>query len=193
MDRMAKRKLTKEKRKGQTCKVYEVKFDKSHLSTNTKKYLYMLFKEAKWFYNYCLSLNAMDSIDTKIKSIPVKVGENYEEREFNFLTSQMKQSIRTRLWGSLNVLSTKKKQGKRVGKLKFKSKINSIPLVQYNRTFFIKNNKIKIQGMGRKWLRVHGLKVGWWSPRSGGKRREWPQKWVNVIWFVHVLKMAVRL
>lgn len=156
MDRRQSRKLTKDKRKTQTCKVFECKVDRSHLSDSTLNHLFNLFKEAKWFYNHCLSLNAIDEIDTTVRSIPVKVGDKYEDRELTVLQGQMKQSIRTRLWGSLNALSTLKKKGYKVGKLKFKSEVNSIPLVQYNKTFYIKGNKVRIQGL-KKWLLVNRL------------------------------------
>lgn len=156
MDRRRSRKLTKDKRKRQICKVFECKIDKSHLSTKVQNHLFTLFKEAKWFYNHCLSLNAMDEIDTKVRIIPVKIGDKYEERKLNVLQAQMKQSIRTRLWGSLAALKSLKKSGYKVGRLKFKSEINSIPLVQYNRTFRIKSNRIKIQGM-KQWLKINGL------------------------------------
>ena len=39
VDRYTAKKLTKEKRKFQTCKVYEVKVDRSHLSNETIKHL----------------------------------------------------------------------------------------------------------------------------------------------------------
>ena len=160
MDRRRSRKLTKDKRKNQTCKVYECKIDRSHLSDAVQGHLSSLFKEAKWFYNHCLSLNAMDEIDTTVRSVPVKVGdkdsEEYEDRELSVLQGQMKQSIRTRLWGSLNALHTLKEKGFKVGRLKFKGQVNSIPLVQHNKTFFIRGNRVRIQGL-KKWLLVNGL------------------------------------
>ena len=156
MDRRRSRKLTKDKRKNQTCKVFECKIDRSHLSDAAQSHLFNLFKEAKWFYNHCLSLDAVDEIDTTVHSVPVKVGDEYEDRKLNALQGQMKQSIRTRLWGSLASLSALKKKGYKVGQLKFKGQINSIPLVQYNKTFFIKGNRVRIQGL-KKWLLVNGL------------------------------------
>ena len=125
--RLAKKNETKEKRKSQTCKVYEVKIDRSHLSVAALGHLNSLFKEAKWFYNYCLSHNNVDDADTTLKKVPVKVGEQYETRYFDALTSQMKQGIKTRLFGSLMSLSALKEQGYKVGRLKFKGMVNSNP------------------------------------------------------------------
>jgi len=156
VDRRRARKLTKDKRKNQTCKVFECKIDRSHLSEAVQGHLSQLFKEAKWFYNYCLELNAMDEIDTTLRTIPVKVEDHYEDRNLSVLQGQMRQSLRTRLWGSLNALHALKEKGFKVGKLKFKSQVNSIPLVQYNKTFFIRGNRVRIQGL-KKWLRVEGL------------------------------------
>jgi putative transposase len=156
VDRRKKRKLTKDKRKTQTCKVFELKVDRSHLSKFANNHLFNMFKEAKWFYNHCLALDAVDEIDTTVREVPVKVGEQFETRKMNVLKGQMKQSIRTRLWGSLRSLKSRKEKGHKVGRLKFKSEVNSIPLVQYNKTFFIKENKVRIQGL-KKWLKVNGV------------------------------------
>jgi hypothetical protein len=71
------------------------------LSGAALQHLSNLFKEAKWFYNYCLSHDNVDDADTTLKKVPVKVGEKYETRYLEVLTSQMKQRIKTRLFGSL--------------------------------------------------------------------------------------------
>lgn len=154
--RLAKKNETKEKRKSQTCKVYEVKIDRSRLSAAAFGHLNALFKEAKWFYNYCLSHDNVDDADTTLKKVPVKIGDEYETRYFDVLTSQMKQGIKTRLFGSLMSLSTLKEQGYKVGRLKFKGIVNSIPLKQYNNSYYIRNDKVRFQGM-KQWLKVNGL------------------------------------
>ena len=77
--RIAHRNTTREKRKLQTCKVIEAKIDRSHLAESAKRHLDCLFKEAKWFYNYCLSHDNIKDADTTAKQVPVKVGEEYED------------------------------------------------------------------------------------------------------------------
>jgi len=154
--RYSQRKLTQAKRQTQTCKVYEVKIDKSHLSKSSQSHLSSLFREAKWFYNYCLSHDNINDADTTAQQVPVKVGCNYEDRQFTTLQAQMKQGIKTRLFGSLSSLTALKENGHKVGCLKFKSVVNSIPLKQYNKTYFIKKDKVRIQGL-KSWLRVRGL------------------------------------
>ena len=54
-------------------------------------------------------------------------------------------------------LSKLKERGYKIGKLKFKKYITSIPLKQYNNAYkIINNNYIKIQGIKQK-LKVNGL------------------------------------
>jgi len=154
--RYSQKKLTKQKRKSQTCRVFEVKIDRSHLSSAALGHLDGLFKEAKWFYNYCLSNDNINEANTTLRQVPVLVGEEYEDRQLSVLQAQMKQGIKTRLWGSIMSLHALKEKGFKVGKLKFKGRVNSIPLKQYNKTFFIKDGKVRIQGL-KQWLRVRGL------------------------------------
>ena len=63
-----KGKQTKEKRKSQVCRVYQVKIDISHLNEAQKKHLKMLFVEAKWLYNDALTFmndHDISEYDTK--------------------------------------------------------------------------------------------------------------------------------
>ena len=157
--RVSQRRATIEKHKGMSCKVFECKVDFSKLSENSIKHLTSLFTEAKWFYNYCLSQDDIDKTNTTVKSVPVKVKDIFEERTFNVLGSQMKQAIKTRLFGSMASLKALKQTGHKTGKLKFKSKLNSVPLKQYGVTYRIDFDKGRIQVQGLKtWLKVKGLK-----------------------------------
>jgi len=81
-----------------------------------------------------------------------------ETRDLKLLGSQIKQEILQRTWNSLKSLSSKKKKGKKkeVGKLKFKSQINSIPLKQYGITYSFKNKKLKIQKCKKDFI-IKGL------------------------------------
>jgi len=47
------------------CKTFEVKFDKPHLSKKKLHHLKMLFVEAKWLYNYQLSLEDVFDLSYK--------------------------------------------------------------------------------------------------------------------------------
>jgi len=141
--RLETRLATQAKRANQVCKVFELKIDKSHLSKTQSEFLGRLFAEDKWFYNYCLSQKNIKDADTTIKSVPVKLGKDgvYEDRPLTNLAGQMKQAIQNRIFLSLKTLSTLKKKGKKVGWLKFKSHVESLPLKQHNVTYRLNLNQ----------------------------------------------------
>ncbi len=56
---------TRAKRKGQTAKVYEIKFDKSKISKQRFDALQRLFLEGKWFTNYIISKGISNSVSYK--------------------------------------------------------------------------------------------------------------------------------
>jgi len=151
---------TKEKRKEQTCKVFEIKIDSSHLSIEKSNYLKRLFLEAKWYYNFILASEDIFKFDDKqVKISVLNKDKKEEEREIKFLSSQMRQGIKGKCIDAIKSLSTKKKKGKakEVGRLKFKSQCNSISLNQFNSTYRIENKKyIFIQGF-KKHFKVIGL------------------------------------
>ena len=156
--RISQRRLTQDRRSDMTCRVYEVKVDRSKLSSTALKHFIQLFTETKWFYNYCLGQEDINNSNTTAKEVPVKVGEVFENRTFSVLTAQMKQAVKTRLFNAMSGLKTLKQNGRRIGRLKFKGRINSIPLKQFGKTFDIdrKANKVKLQGW-KQWIRVTGL------------------------------------
>ncbi|MDO9517510.1 MAG: hypothetical protein Q7J10_05595 [Methanosarcinaceae archaeon] len=149
---------TRAKRKTQMCRVYEVKIDVSHLNNATKEHLNRLFVEAKWFYNYILSQHKIFGMSDKVHEVPVKVKDVFEIRELRCLSAQMKQGLISRTQDNIRGLAEKKKNGYKIGKLKYKSEYQSIPLKQYGRTYEILNEKyIRIEKIKQK-LKVIGLK-----------------------------------
>ena len=153
-------KATKEKRKYQKCRAYEVKIDKSHLNYESSNYLNMLFLEAKWLYNHILSQDDIFNLDfdDKIKEVPVMVKDIFEMRQLDHLTSHMKQSLIKRTRDNIIGLHELKENGHKVGKLEYKSLVQSIPLKQYGNTYkILDNNHVHIQGIKQK-IRVRGLK-----------------------------------
>jgi hypothetical protein len=151
---------TKERRNLLDCKVYELKVDKSHLSQKTINDLNLLFIESKWLYNHILSSENIFNIDTKIDVVnALDKDKNKTTKELNILGSQIKQSLHSRMIDSTRALAKLKKHGFKVGKLKFKSKINSIPLKQYGTTYRFhksKKNYAKIQNI-QGYLKLNGL------------------------------------
>ena len=88
---------TREKRKCQRCRVFELKITGAKMSRAQREHLQRLFLEAKWFYNHVLSQEDIFNADTKVKSVPVKCGDVFEERSLLALSSQMKQSLANRV------------------------------------------------------------------------------------------------
>lgn len=158
--RKLSRSLTRERRRGQCCKVYELKIDQSHLSKEKKAHLNKLFLETKWFYNSMVGCNDIFKFDDKVKAVSV-LNKDREtvERSVCRLSAQMKQAIKDRTIGSIRSLSTKKKKGKKkeVGELKFKSRINSIPLKQFGQTYRFSGSKYLILQGFKKAFKVIGF------------------------------------
>jgi len=84
---------TKERRKNQIPVVYQLKINLNSASKETKEKLSRLFLEAKWLYNYIVADigNRLNSNAEKLREVEIKVGENFEKRRIENLSSQMKQ------------------------------------------------------------------------------------------------------
>jgi len=93
----------------------------------------------------------------KVSAVEVKAGDSYEQRELTVLGSQIKQEIADRLKDNLLALGKLKKSGRKVGALKCKRFVNSIPLKQYGVTYNLDfaGNRVRIQKLGK--FRVLGL------------------------------------
>jgi len=147
---------TKERRKNQTPVVVQLKIQ--NLSKKKEEEFKRVFLEAKWFYNWLISdIERVNLPVNKVDKVEVKIGDTFEERELIFLGSQVKQAIADEIKRSLKSLKASKSNGQKVGKLKFKSFVNSIPLKQYGSTHTVdfSRNRVKIQKLGS--FRVLGL------------------------------------
>lgn len=149
------------RRMSQICKVFTVKIDESRLTTKQTEQLKMLFVEAKWMYNDALTFSKENNIadyDTKIKTVTVFNKDKIPEtRELKYIGSQMKQSVLAGILSSIKSLATRKKNGGKVGALKYISDYPSLNLKQYGNTYKIYSyNKMKIQGISKK-ITVNGL------------------------------------
>jgi len=144
---------TRDKRKSQAAKSFEIKLDKSKISKEKLDNLRRLFLEGKWFTNYMISKGITDLVpykDYKINKVNVKVKDKFEERELKFLSSQMKQYIIKRLQNNVKALHELGKKGKRIGKIKYIKSLHSIFLMQYGNTYTLDMEKrmLHIQGLG---------------------------------------------
>ena len=150
---------TKERRKDLVCKVISCKIDSSHSSKKKSDFMFGIFRESKWLYNDQLSTEDIFNYDTKRTEVSVLNKDKVKEvRPFQYISSQMKQSVSDKLKQNVVNLSKAKKSGRQVGRLKFKSEINSIPLKQPGVTFeIVGKNRVRIQGF-KGTFRVSGLK-----------------------------------
>ncbi|MDR2149668.1 MAG: hypothetical protein LBO67_02375 [Spirochaetaceae bacterium] len=64
------------------------------------------------------------------KPSKLRTQEASEDREIKVLSSQMRQSVIEEVHGNIKALSALKKQGKKVGRLKFLSRCNTVELKQ---------------------------------------------------------------
>jgi transposase len=157
--RLITRRATQLKRKDQVLKVFELKFDKSHLNKAQEEFLNNLFLEAKWFFNYCIGCKKIKDADTTAKTIPVMIHDkSFKERPIPNLAGQIKQGIQNRIFSNIKTLSSLKKKGIKVGRIKFTSKVNSIPLKQHgdSHKILVKENLVKI-AKAPKLFKVHGM------------------------------------
>ena len=118
-----KRRLTAAKRKYQVCKSFKFKVFRSSLTSSQKEQLKMYFVESKWIYNYLLSQEDIYSFDYKnINSITHKdKNKNDIPVNITYIKSSVKQELISQIVNQIKGLSTLKKKGYKVGKLKFKS------------------------------------------------------------------------
>ena len=148
---------TKARHSNMDVKTFEVKVICSKMSHEQKNQINQYFKEAKWLRNHFLA--DLKNANYKTNVVNVKVKDNIETRTLDILGSHVKQDMLKNLKSEIKGLSTTKSKGKKIGKLKFKSVCNSIPLKQFGTTYKINFNKnrIKIQNI-KKPLYVRGLK-----------------------------------
>jgi putative transposase len=147
---------TKERRKALRPTVFQLKLQ--NLSGKKEELLERAFLEAKWLYNWLVSdLERLNMPANKVGVVEVKVGQTFEERTLTVLSSQVKQEIADRLKDNLRALRKLKENGHKVGALKPKRFINSIPLKQYGVTYKLDftRNRVRIQKLGE--FRILGL------------------------------------
>lgn len=127
---------TYNRRKSQVCRVYKCKIQYNALSERQKTQLKMMFVEAKWLYNDILRWCELDENN---KPWNYKIGKTvchynkeheYVESELKYIHSQMKQCVQDYMSANIRTLSTLKKKGSKVGKLKYKSEIKRLHVKQ---------------------------------------------------------------
>jgi putative transposase len=153
---------TMAKRSSQTCRVFTVKVQKNKLNTSQREKLKMMFVEAKWLYNHVLNLSKNEDV-FHLKYTDIEEVHHFDKDRnevtstLTNLSSQMKQSILDGVCGNIKALAKSKRDGNKVGALRFISEYRSINLKQANMSYKLLGcNKVRIQGM-KKPLKVNGL------------------------------------
>lgn len=154
-------KATRKRRSGMDCKVYSVKISKSRMNGAQKESLIRLFLEAKWVRNALIGSEDFTKVSLKNfrDEVPVHTPDGVDFRPITVLGGQIAQGVLSELKTNLRQLSSLKKSGRKVGKLKFCTEMTSIDFVQYGNSWkFNKgSSKIKLANIPG-WLKVHGLK-----------------------------------
>jgi putative transposase len=159
--RIQTRKATIDRHAGMACKVYVLKLDESKFNLETTAKLERMFLEAKWWYNHLVEFSREQNLNdaaTGLKLVSVKVGEALEERELQVLPGSVKQDYKAKIFDSLKALKTHKSKGRKVGQLKFKSRVDSIPIFRSggSHRFDRLNNTVRLQKIKQK-VKVTGL------------------------------------
>ena len=146
---------TREKRKNQILKVYELKVNIHNTSKKYFEKLNNLFIQTKWIQNDMIASNDIFHYEYKDHRIIKNFDKdkNIVERKLDINTG-VHQLIVQYLKQDIINLSKAKKKGRKVGALKFRRTCNSIPL----KTGQIKVKSTKLIGIpGFKKLNVYGL------------------------------------
>ena len=154
---------TRQRRKTQAAKTYELKIVTNKLSEKQQEALEQMFLQAKWYYNDVISYledNNLDDYNTKVKNVTVRMGsksDDFEERQLNTLSSKMKQGLIEQVRDSLSALKALKSKGHKVGRLTYTKEVKSIPLNQYGNTHKLVENSSKIRIVKLGNVRIRGL------------------------------------
>ena len=157
---------TRTRRKTMVVQVRELKIVTNKLTVGQREDLARLFLEAKWVRNAALGSQRfdLDYLKELAGQVPVRLpDETYESRPLQVLGGQLAQAVITELKQNLASLKALKKNGRRVGKLKFAREVTSINLAQFsggrtsgthkiNRA----NGTIKVANI-RGWMKASGL------------------------------------
>jgi len=147
---------TRQRRETQKPVVYELKLQ--NLSKKKSDVLRKAFLEAKWLYNWLVSDTERLGIPAnKVSVVEIKAGEAYEQRELTALGFPNKAGDSRPAQRQPTGARKLKENGHKVGALKPKRFVNSIPLKQYGVTYSLDfaQNRVRIQRLGK--FRVLGL------------------------------------
>ena len=152
---------TRERRKAQTIKVIELKVNCHQTSKETFAKMDNCFKQAKWIENDMLAWSEKCDENNifKYEYLDHKAIQR-KDKDGNFIAENIDmpvyfhRAIVKQVKQDIMNLSKAKKKGNKVGRLKFKSEVNCIPIITGG-VRIIDNSHITIPGFSK--LKVYGL------------------------------------
>lgn len=134
-------------------KTFQLKL--TNLTEEDKSYFSRLFAEAKWSYNDIIEFNNPFEYKTSKTVFKLKLRDDSERTETcRYFSAAMREIQRLGIVRSIKSLNSMKTKGFKVGKIKFKSFVNSITL--YEKQIKIKKNSVRFQKYN-KYFSVRGL------------------------------------
>lgn len=160
--RISMRQATRQRRKQQECKTFDLKITTKRLTRSQKDHLSGIFREAKWLRNHIVGLTTINDYDYYAPVISLDRNKNPVERSITHLSSHLKAAVFTEVQRNISSLAALKRNKRGIGKLKFTSQVKSIDLKEYGKTYRLDGNRLRLQGM-KTWLRVRGAEqlIGW--------------------------------
>lgn len=154
-------KATRKRRSTMDCKVFQLKVSKTRLNGQQNESLDRLFLEAKWVRNALIASEdfTRDNLKNFRDTVPVHTPDGVEMRDIRVLGGQIAQGVLSEIKTNLHQLSSLKKNGHKVGRLKFCQEITSIDFVQAGHTWKLNtdNSTVKLANIPG-WIKVRGLK-----------------------------------
>lgn len=136
---------TKERRSAMDLKVFDLKIIDNKLSQTQRLALRLVFLQYKWCRNYLLSEGKFE--DKLIRDhdgyIPVRVPgrDEPEMRPINFMGAHIKQDVASELRQNTQSLTALKRNGHKVGALKFVTEVKTIGLKNHGDTYSFRRNR----------------------------------------------------
>ena len=139
----------------QVTRTYELKLKPNK---SQKQQLDNYFYEAKCLYNYFLNCSNIFAVNScKVTHIwKLNKDRNRVNVTISSLPAKLRQNVHRNMLNSIKALSASKSKGKTVGRLKFKSEINSIELD--NQSFkVLPEGYVKLAGFSRAKMKCFGI------------------------------------
>lgn len=152
--RNATRAATRARRASQDLRVRELKLVESSLSKRQKETLQRFFLEAKWLRNSIVAKGVFEWRPVDGAHVKLPSGQ-LEPRSISTLPAHAKQTVLTGLQANAKTLAALARQGKKVGKIRFVSRVDSIEFPTGD-VRVISTNKVRVPKLGT--VRVRGTK-----------------------------------